>query len=35
MNGGGRGHKKEATLAYWHRVEQKMNEINLEICLEL
>lgn len=34
-NGGGRGHKKEATLAYWHRVEQRMNEINLEVCLEL
>lgn len=30
-NGGGRGHKKKATLEYWYRIENKMNEINLEL----
>jgi hypothetical protein len=30
-NGGGRGHKKKATLEYWQRIENKMNQINLEL----
>jgi len=30
-NGGGRGHKKKATLGYWLKIEDEMNKINLEL----